>query len=60
MGSGPSDPTAVVNSRLEVIGMRNLRVVDASIMPEVVNPNLQAAVYAIAEKTADVIIRTHS
>lgn len=57
MGRGGSDPKAVVNSRLNVIGFENLRVCDGSIMPQVTNANTQAAVYVIAEKTADVIVQ---
>jgi len=45
-----------MNSFHRVIGVRNLRVVDASVMPTVTNANLQAPVYAIAEKTAEAIL----
>lgn len=57
---GPGDPRAVVDSKLRVIGFKNLRVVDASVMPEVVNPNTQAAVYAIAEKAVEMILEDTS
>ncbi|KAG9945033.1 alcohol oxidase, partial [Aureobasidium melanogenum] len=45
----------VVDSRLNVIGVRNLRVVDASIMPIIPRGNIIATVYAVAERAADII-----
>ncbi|XP_046686963.1 choline dehydrogenase, mitochondrial-like [Homalodisca vitripennis] len=49
------DPTAVVNPQLQVRGVRQLRVADASIMPSVVSGNINAAVIMIGEKAADLI-----
>ncbi|KAL8685440.1 MAG: hypothetical protein Q9218_007759 [Villophora microphyllina] len=55
-----SSPTSekgfVVNSRLRVHGTRNLRVIDASIMPLQISAHLQATVYAIGEKGASLVL----
>jgi choline dehydrogenase len=46
----------VVDSDLRVFGTGGLRVVDASVMPSVVRGNTNAAVIAIAEKAADILL----
>ena len=51
-----SDELAVVDTEGRVHGLQQLRVVDASIMPEITNGNLNAPVIMMAEKIADAII----
>lgn len=50
------DAMSVVNSRGNVYGTENLRVVDASIMPSIISGNLNAATIMIAERVSDMIV----
>nr|CAH7714296.1 unnamed protein product [Callosobruchus chinensis] len=52
----PNDPTAVVDPRLRVYGISNLRVIDASIMPKIMRANPEAGILAIGQKGAEFII----
>lgn len=51
----PKELGGVVDNRLRVYGTRNVRVVDASIIPFQVSGHLSSTVYAIAERAADMI-----
>ena len=50
------DDMAVVDENLKVKGIENLRVIDASVMPEIPSANLNAPTLMIAEKGADAIL----
>lgn len=51
-----SDPTAVVDERLRVIGIDRLRVADASVMPTITSGNTNTPTLMIAEKGARMIL----
>ncbi len=55
MGS-PSDPLAVVDPELRVIGVQGLRVIDSSVMPSITTGNLNAPTIMIGEKGADLVL----
>jgi len=50
------DKMAVVDENLKIHGLQNIRVVDASVMPEIPSGNLNAPTLMIAEKASDLIL----
>ena len=52
----PSDPFAVVDARLRVMGLANLRVIDASVMPTITSGNTNTPTIMIAEKGARMVL----
>jgi choline dehydrogenase len=49
------DPTAVVDAELKVRGIEGLRVIDCSIMPQIVSGNTNAPAMAIGSKAASLV-----
>jgi choline dehydrogenase len=50
-----TDGAAVVDPQLRVHGIGGLRVIDSSVMPDIVSGNTAAATYMIGERGADLI-----
>ncbi len=51
------DPSAVTDSRLQVLGVQGLRVVDASIMPTITSGNTSSPTIMLATKAAEMILQ---
>ena len=52
----PSDPHAVVDARLRVIGLEGLRVIDASVMPTITSGNTNTPTIMIADRGARFVL----
>jgi len=50
------DSMSVVDADTKVYGVKNLRIVDSSILPDIVSGNLNASTVMIAEKASDIIL----
>ena len=51
------DLSRVVDERLAIYGTKNMRICDASVLPIIPRGNILTAVYAFAEKAAEIIVR---
>ena len=47
---------AVVDEQMKVHGVKNLRIVDASVMPQIISGNLNAPTQMIASRASDMIL----
>jgi 5-(hydroxymethyl)furfural/furfural oxidase len=57
---GPAaNPLAVVDAHCRVHGIENLRVIDASVMPQIPSANTNLPTIMVAEHTADLIHSEH-
>jgi len=51
------DRLAVLNSKLQVKGIKNLRVFDVSMMPNIVSANTNAPAMAIADNATNIMLK---
>lgn len=58
MMGAANDPTTVVDPTLKVKGIDGVRVINASVMPEITSRNMNAPTIMIGEKGADLIKKT--
>lgn len=56
----PRENGGVVNTELKVYGTKNVRVVDASVLPFQLCGHLMSTLYAVAEKASDLIKESHA
>ena len=54
-----ADDASVVDPRLRVFGVKNLRVADASVMPEITSGNINAVVIMVGERAAEMVAMDH-
>jgi choline dehydrogenase len=54
-----NDSTSVVDGRLKVYGVENLRIADGSIMPRITTANTMAPCVLIGERAAELLIKEH-
>jgi len=55
----PHDPLSVVDPHMKVIGLKNIRVIDASIFPTMISVNPMITVMMIGEKASDLILKDY-
>jgi choline dehydrogenase len=56
---GPDAQTSVVDAQLRVHGVQGLRVIDASIFPNITSGNINAPTMMVAERGAEMVMTTH-